>query len=128
MIDFVILKILQDFPDFVGIGNLVKVAENDDVLIRAAGKPPCHRILLEGVPLVRTARRGVINDHMDNLILKFGEHCLIFFIIQGLFQTGKGLCRLADYKPVHYRAKDIQPDFQDIQLIKKLKAIVYHLS
>ena len=89
MINLVLLKILQNFLYFIRIGYLVKITENHDVVISAASKSPCHRIFLEGIALVGAALGRIVNDDMDNLVLKFGKHRFIFFVIQRLFRPEK---------------------------------------
>ena len=126
MIDPCGIKILQDLLHLSGIGDLIQIAENDDVLIPAVLQAAPHSVLLEGIPVMGITGRRILHHHMDDLVGEFGKHLFVLFIIQRLRIPGKGLRSLADHEPVHHRVHDMKPQLQDIQFIEKLKAIVYH--
>ena len=128
MIDFRPVKILQDFLDFLRIGDFVQITENNNILIRTVLQSPAHRIFLEGIPVMGIARWRIIHHHMNDFVRKFREHFLIFLIIQRLWVPGKGFRGLADDKPVHHRVHNMKPQLQNIQFIKKLETVIYHFN
>ncbi len=81
MINFILPEILQNFLYFVRIRDLVKVAENNYIIVSAVLQAPCHCIFLKRIAIMRVPLRRILNNDMNNLVRKFGKHVLVLFIV-----------------------------------------------
>ena len=131
----------------VRIRNLVQIAEQNDVILLQVLQLIHQMILLKIITpvrkrLVRDLRRilfcggidmkPVLTQHVVgyNDIVdpreKRRKHLLVLLKAQLLRLAGEGPCRFLNDEAVHTVGKDVEPQIQNIQFVKKGDAVINH--
>ena len=118
----------DELAHFFGIRNLVKI-RNQKIIAFLRLREAFHQFisLIVLVPPRAVSRGKLLDLQVNNPIRERSESAAVLLEVERLRLSRMRLARLDQHKPVDHVLQNVQPDFQQIQLVEKAKAIVNHL-